>query len=179
MKKLNSHLLITAAVLALAAVIIPTSVRADDRSDRDSRQFEVVSFVEHFSSFDGTNGTLDGDVVLAGKFNDRGTRHEQFTVVGANNDGSEVYIIGSGVITAAKGTITMRFTGTIHFTSADIAYVEGPESVTGGTGAYANARGRGSFIATQDSANPVNQLVGTVELKWGDRRGESGDSASN
>ncbi|MDQ6809636.1 MAG: hypothetical protein M3Z64_09475 [Verrucomicrobiota bacterium] len=146
------------AVLATAlCAVAPLSVKAD--SDR-----LVVSFTEHFSAFDGTKGQLDGDVALAGKYNDKGTRHEDFVVTGANKDGSEVYINITGTIMATQGTIALQACGTIHFKTDKIAYVEGPESIIGGTGAYVDASGKGSFIASQDMAGAPNQIVGTFTI---------------
>jgi hypothetical protein len=149
-------------VIALCA-FAPLSVWADEHPDRDNKNYQLVSFTESFTSFDGTKGSLDGNVVLAGKYNDKGTRHEDFTIIGANKDGTEVYITVTGTITTSQGTMSLKATGTIHFTSAEFAYVEGPESIIGGTGAYANARGKGSFVTTQDGAGDPYQIVGTFE----------------
>ncbi|MDQ6809613.1 MAG: hypothetical protein M3Z64_09360 [Verrucomicrobiota bacterium] len=153
------------AVIALAlCAVAPLPSRADERPNRDNKNYQVVSFDEQITSFDGKKGSLDGNVVLAGKYNDKGTRHEDFTVVGANKDGSEAYITITGTITASQGTMTLTAIGTIHFTSQGFYYVEGPESIVGGTGAYANSRGKGSFIATQDNtAAPAPRVVGTFE----------------
>lgn len=158
----------TIAVIALCA-FAPLSIWADEHPDRDHKDYQLVSFTESFSSFDGTKGSLDGNVVLAGKYNDKGTRHEDFTVVGANKDGSEVYLTVTGTITTSKGTMLMKATGTIHFTSGDFSYVEGPESIVGGTGAYANARGKGSFVASQDGEGAPYQIVGTFEAHMSDK----------
>ncbi|MFN2476119.1 MAG: hypothetical protein ABR526_07260 [Chthoniobacterales bacterium] len=149
---------ISKAVLAIAlCAVAPLSLKAD--SDR-----LVVSFTEHFGAFDGTKGSLDGDVTLAGKYNDKGTRHEDFVVTGANKDGSEVYLNVTGTIKATQGTISLQGSGTIHFKTDKLAYVEGPESIIGGTGAYAVASGKGSFIASQDMAGSPEQVVGTFTI---------------
>lgn len=155
------------AVIALAlCALAPLSVMADEHPDRDNKNYQLVSFNESITTFDGKagKGSLDGAVVLAGKYNDKGTRHEDFTVVGANKDGTEAYLTITGTIRASQGTMTLTATGTLHFTSDGFYYVEGPESIVGGTGAYANARGKGSFVATQDNttAGPP-QVVGTFE----------------
>jgi hypothetical protein len=156
--------LTTIATLALCA-FAPLPLLADEHPNRDDKNYQLVSFTEYFTAFDGTRGSLDGNVVLAGKYNDKGTRHEDFTVTGANKDGSEVYIAITGTITTSQGTMELKATGTIHFTSGEFAYVEGPESITGGTGAYANVRGKGSFVTTQDGAGDPYQIVGTFEAK--------------
>jgi hypothetical protein len=150
------------AVIAVAlCAIAPLPLKAQANSASD---YQVVSFTEHFTSFDGAKGSLDGTVVLAGKYNDKGTRHEDFTVIGANKDGSEVYITVTGTITASAGTMSLIATGTIHFVSDEFAYVEGAESITGGTGAYADASGKGSFVASQDGAGDPFQIVGTFKM---------------
>ncbi len=155
------------AVIALAlCAVAPLPLLADERPNRDNKNYQVVSFDEQLK-FDPAagKGSLDGNVVLTGKYSDKGTRHEDFTVVGANKDGTEAYITITGTITASQGTMTLTAIGTIHFTSQGFYSVEGPESIVGGTGAYANARGKGNFIATQDnnggSAPP--HVVGTFE----------------
>lgn len=148
------------AIIALALGVIAALPLKAGAAD----EFLLVSFTESFTSFDGMKGSLDGNVVLAGKYNDKGTRHEDFVVTGANKDGSLVTIAVTGKITTSKGTISLKATGTIHFTSNEFAYVEGPESITGGTGAYANATGKGSFITTQDQAGDPYQIVGTVSI---------------
>jgi uncharacterized protein with beta-barrel porin domain len=158
----------TIAVIALCA-FAPLSTWADEHPDRDNKNYQLVSFTESFSSFDGTKGSLDGSVVLTGKYNDKGTRHEDFTIIGANKDGSEVYLTVTGTITTSQGTMLMKATGTIHFTSGDFAYVEGPESIIGGTGAYADARGKGSFVTTQDQGGAPYQIVGTFEAQMSNK----------
>ena len=154
----------TIATCALCA-FAPLPLLADEHPDRDNKSYQLVSFNERITGFDQATGkgSLDGDVVLAGKYNDKGTRHEDFTVVGANKDGTEAYITVTGTITASQGTMTLTATGTIHFVSDAYYYVEGPESIVGGTGAYANARGKGSFVTTQDNTVGPPQAVGTFE----------------
>jgi hypothetical protein len=125
----------------------------------------LMSFNETLDS----NTTLDGNIILTGAISDRGTRHEDFSVVSVNNDGSQVVVTGTSTITTASGTITTKFTGTIYFDNATfnstlLAYVEGTESVTGGTGAYAGVSGKpGTFEATLDYT--TGGAVGVFEAK--------------
>lgn len=156
---MNRTIATVLAVMSYGLAVTTASAQMNSANQR-----EIVSFTEHFTSFDGTKGSLDGKVFLAGQYNDTGTRHEDFTVIGQNQDGSEVFITITGKITASQGTMSLIATGTIHFTSGKIAYVEGPETITGGTGAYANARGKGSFVCTQDSAGNPDQIVGTFNI---------------
>jgi hypothetical protein len=125
----------------------------------------LMSFNETLDS----SSTLDGNIILTGAINDRGTRHEDFSVVSVNNDGSQVVVSGTSSITTAHGTISTKWTGTIYFDNATfgstlLAYIEGTESVTGGTGAYAGVTGKpGTFEATLDYA--TGGVVGVFEAK--------------
>lgn len=136
------------AVLTISFLSLGLTVaQADDKS-------LLMSFNETLTS----NSTLDGSITLTGAFSERGTRHEDFAVVHVNHDGSQVVVAGTSTITTASGTMTTQFRGTIYFDNATfdstlLAYVEGTESVTGGTGAYAGATGHGTFEATLDYTN--------------------------
>ena len=51
--------------------------------------------------------------------------------------------------------MTTQWRGAIPTTASNptqLAYIEGTESITGGTGTYAGARGHGTFEATVDYA---------------------------
>lgn len=152
---------IAAAFLVLACCASFT-VSAQAGSEKDAI---LMSFNEYLTS----NSTLDGNVTLTGAISERGTRHEDFTVVSVNKDGSQVVVSGTSTITTSSGTITTKFTGTIYFDNATfnstlLAYIEGTESVTGGTGAYAGVVGKpGTFEATLDYTN--GNVVGVFEAK--------------
>jgi hypothetical protein len=122
----------------------------------------LMSFNETLTS----NSTLDGNITLTGAFSERGTRHEDFAVIHVNHDGSQVVVAGTSTITTASGTMTTQWRGTIYFDNATfestlLAYIEGTESVTGGTGAYAGATGHGTFEATLDYTN--GNVLGVFE----------------
>lgn len=122
----------------------------------------LMSFNETLTS----DSTLDGNITLTGAFSERGTRHEDFAVIHVNNDGSQVVVAGTSTITSASGTMTTQWRGTIYFDNATfdstlLAYIEGTESVTGGTGAYAGATGHGTFEATLDYTN--GNVLGVFE----------------
>ena len=140
---------------------------SDDNDKRSDDGNLLISFEENFANLapDGTSGDLDGKATLAGVDNDKGARHEHFTVTSVSKDGTRVGITGTSRIIGAKGTLFAQFTGTIYF-SADpnIAYVEGVESITGGTGDLRERAGKGTFEATQDFAGQPYQVVGVVEL---------------
>ena len=153
-------------ILAASALIVCFAFTLAS-AHADPEKFLLVSFEENvmFNNNTGT-GTLDGKATFAGVFNDRCTRHEDFHVVSVSKDGSQVNIAGTSTFFGmnAGDTLTTSFTGTIHF-SADpaISYVDGVEKITGGTGAYADARGKGTFEATQDFAGNY-QVVGVFEV---------------
>lgn len=165
----NLKLPIAAAFLVLACCAFLTATAATAPVAQDL----LMSFNETLTS----NSTLDGNVILTGAISVRGTRHEDFSVVSVNADGSQVVVSGTSTITipatvfpvAAAGTITTKFTGTIYFDNATIdstalAYVQGVETVTGGTGAYAGVSGKpGTFEATLDYTN--GNAVGVFEAK--------------
>jgi hypothetical protein len=159
MKNLTSR--IAAAFLVLACCASFTVTAATPPAAKDL----LMSFNEYLDS----SSTLDGNVTLTGAISERGTRHEDFSVVSANSDGSQVVVSGTSTITTASGTITTKFTGTIYFDNAtfgstQLAYIEGTESVTGGTGAYAGVAGKpGTFEATLDYV--TGNVVGVFEAK--------------
>jgi hypothetical protein len=159
MKKLTSVIAVALLVLAWCAsftVAAATSPAAQDL---------LMSFNETLDS----QTTLDGNVTLTGAISERGTRHEDFSVVSVNKDGSQVVVAGTSLITTASGTISTKWTGTIYFDNATfnstlLAYIEGTESVTGGTGAYAGVTGKpGTFEATLDYSN--GNVLGVFEAK--------------
>ena len=154
------------AAFALSACLAFTLVSAR----ADTEKFLLVSFQENvmFNPHTGT-GTLDGKATFAGTFYDRCTRHEDFHVVSVNNDGTQVVIAGTSTFYGmnAGDTLTTSFTGTIHFSSDQtqaISYVEGVENITGGTGVYLGALGKGTFEATQDFA-ATPKVVGVFEVR--------------
>jgi hypothetical protein len=158
MKKQTS--LIAAAFLALVCCAFTVTATTPPAA-KDL----LMSFNETLDS----SSTLDGNVTLTGAISDRGTRHEDFSVVSVNSDGSQVVVSGTSLITTASGTISTKFTGTIYFDNATfgstlLAYIEGTESVTGGTGAYAGVTGKpGTFEATLDYSN--GGVLGVFEAK--------------
>jgi hypothetical protein len=163
--------------IAVASVIICFSLGAgaaqagDDRnsnSDKrsDDGKFLLISFDENFSACPTcgpSQSTIDGTTTLAGAFSDKGPRHQDNTVVSVSSDGKQVVVTGTVRISGSKGMLTTQYTGTIQFDgTTNIAYIEGTEYITGGTGAYAKAKGNGTFEATIDF--DTNNIVGVAEL---------------
>jgi hypothetical protein len=159
MKNIKLSLLgIMATVVML--VLPASSTLASDRHSEESQEL-LISFDENFSA---CNGCIDGTTTLAGAFSDKGPRHQDNTVVSQSSDGKQVVVTGTVRITGSKGMLTTHYTGTIQFDgTTSIAYIEGVEFITGGTGAYAGARGKGTFEATIDF-DTLN-IVGVAELK--------------
>ncbi len=165
MNKLTRRSLLTLSALAAGALpLSPMMLKADEHPDRTSRDYQLMSFVENISSFNpnaGT-GTLNGEIVLSGRYNGKGTRHEEFHVIAVTTDGSPI-IQGTSTITTPQGKMETVFTATIHARSNNFYYVEGFEAITSGTGAYKNAQAAGSFVATQDNTASPPKVVGTFE----------------
>jgi hypothetical protein len=149
--------------IAVASVLVCFSLGAgaaragDDRHDDNDKdgKFLLISFDEMFTS----GSTIDGMSTLAGAFSDEGTRHEDFTTT---QNGNEVTVTGTVRIVGSKGTLTTQFTGVIP-AGSNPTYIEGTEYITGGTGVYAGARGKGTFEATLDFN--TGKIVGVAEMK--------------
>jgi hypothetical protein len=149
--------------IAVASVLVCFSLGAgaaqagDDRHDDNDKdgKFLLISFDENFTG----NSTIDGTTTLAGAFSDKGTRHQDFTTT---QNGNEVTVTGTIHIVGSKGNLATQFTGVIPVGS-NPTYIEGTEYITGGTGVYAGARGKGTFEATIDFA--TGNIVGVAELK--------------
>jgi hypothetical protein len=109
----------------------------------------IISFDENFSQCDGC---IDGTTTLAGAYSDKGSRHQDNMIVGQSPDGKHVYVTGTVTITGdSGGVLTTQYSGTIVFDGiTNIAYISGTEYITGGTGMYTGANGRGAFEATID-----------------------------
>jgi hypothetical protein len=123
----------------------------------DSPKFLMISFDENFTS----NSTIDGTTALAGAFSDKGTRHYNFTT---QQVGNEVVVKGTILITASQGTISATFTGTIPANGSNPNYIEGTETLTSGTGAYASlSNAHGTFDATIDFS--TGNIVGVGEFQ--------------
>lgn len=149
--RLRAGLAVTCIALSLTGAQAGDGKSSETDNNSNHEKPFLMSFNESFTS----QTTLDGDVTMTGAISERGTRHEDFAVIHVNPDGSQVVVAGTSTITTASGTVTTRFTGTIYFDLAtfdttQLAYIEGIESITGGTGPYANARGHGTFEATID-----------------------------
>jgi hypothetical protein len=163
--RLLAALTITCCALAFAGAQAGDAQRPDNDNNSGRERSILMSFNESFTS----QTTLDGDITLTGGISVRGTRHEDFSVLHVNHDGSEVVVGGTSTITASGGTITTRFVGTIYFDNAtfpvtQLAYIEGTESVTGGTGVYAGVMGEpGTFEATIDYTTGAG--IGVFEAK--------------
>jgi hypothetical protein len=163
MKNLKTYTSRIAATLllltGLALLALPAS--ATDIKPENSK-FVLISFDEHFST---CPGCIDGTTTLAGAFSDKGARHQDNTVLSVSSDGKQVVVTGKVTISGSQGTLYTQYTGTIQFDgTTSIAYIEGTEFILpGGTGAYANAQGKGTFEATIDFQ--TLNIVGVAELQ--------------
>ena len=154
LKSLGIKSLGISTILVLAVVFSATSAFASSPS---SPKFLLISFNENFTS----NSTIDGTTALAGAFSDTGTRHYNFTT---QQVGNQVVVTGTIVITASQGTINATFTGTIPANGSSPNYIEGTETLTSGTGAYAGlSNAHGTFEATIDFN--TGNIVGVGEFQ--------------
>jgi hypothetical protein len=141
------------AILVLLVAFLATSAFAD------SPKFLMISFDENFTS----DSTIDGTTTLAGAFSDTGTRHYNFTT---QQIGNQVVVTGTILITASQGTISAKFTGTIPANGSNPNYIEGTETLTSGTGAYAGlSNAHGTFEATIDFSTGNIVGVGDFQVK--------------
>ena len=125
---MKSYLYTAALVAALfvsAGLASSTaSAPADARNVRESEL--VVSFDEAFTG----DSTIDGETTLAGAYNDKGSRHQDFTV---RQSGNIVQVSGTITITTSHGTLISEFAGQLSATN-NPTFIEGVETLTGGPG---------------------------------------------
>ena len=164
--KTNQYSFLRGAVTLIALAImacVPNQTFAGNDSiavDETSVSQTAPSAVSHnlvmsFNETLITSTTLAGPVTLTGAVSARGTRAQVFVVTGQNSDGSQVYITGTSTIVTTGGTMTTSLIGVIHydlatFPTTQLAYLEGLEFITVGTGVYAGATGIGAFEGTLD-----------------------------
>jgi hypothetical protein len=164
--KINQYSFVHGAATLIALAIMactPNQTFAGDGSiavDETSVSQTAPSIASHnlvmsFNETLLTSTTLAGPVTLTGVVSARGAREQAFVVTGQNGDGSVVYLIGTSTIITTGGTMTSSFYGAIHydlatFTTTQLAYLDGVEFITVGTGVYAGAMGYGAFEATLD-----------------------------
>lgn len=167
MKNLKTYTSRIAATLLLVTGLALLALPAPAAEDHENSKFVLISFDENFTACaPGEAGPdcIDGTTALAGAFSDKGARHQDNTTVSVSKDGKQVVVTGTVRITGSKGILYTKYTGTIQFDgTTSIAYVEGTESITGGTGVYAGAAGKGTFEATIDF--DTNNIVGVAELQ--------------
>jgi hypothetical protein len=155
-----------ASLLLASSALLALPASAADNQPENSK-FVLISFDENFTNCapgEAGPGCIDGTTTLAGAFSDKGSRHQDNTVVSASKDGKQVVVTGKVRISGSKGILFTKYTGTIQFDgTTNIAYIEGTESITGGTGVYLGAAGKGTFEATIDF--DTGNIVGVAELQ--------------
>jgi hypothetical protein len=161
-KTYTSRIATTLLLLTGLALLALPALAADNH---ENSKFVLISFDENFTG-DCAPGDpcIDGTTTMAGAFSDKGARHQDNTIVSVSKDGKQVVVTGTVTITGSKGTLFTKYTGTIQFDgTTNIAYIEGNESITGGTMAYVGAAGKGTFEATIDF--DTGNIVGVAELQ--------------
>ena len=154
--KMKSYLYTAALVAALfVSVGLASSTASAPADARNTRESElVVSFDEAFTG----DSTIDGETTLAGAYNDKGSRHYDFTI---RQSGNIAQVSGTITITTSHGTLISEFAGQLSATN-NPTFIEGVETLTGGTGIYAHAVGRGVFKASVDFE--TGKIVGIAQF---------------
>ena len=91
--------------------------------------------------------------------NDSGATHAVVHVTGVKNDFATIE--GTHTFGSAAGTFTDHFTGTLGPLSSPREIAEGHWTIVSGTGAYADARGSGTFTVEVDG--PTGTATGAHE----------------
>lgn len=141
--------ILLALTLVLALVVAPGAAEAAKKKTRDLRGTIHMAVI-------GPNGQ-DGSK-FAGEYVGRplGTAALLFRNTVANNVST-----GRGLIYTKKGTIRARTTNQIQPQSDGSVLFPGTFRITGGTGRYKGARGRGTF----DGVLPANSTIFELEVE--------------
>jgi len=137
-------------VLVLTVVVggllaLPLTASANDEN-------RVVVGVElHFTGPNSASGTFSAALAVS----DSGSTSATFTVTPREDD--EGVLEGNEVFNGMLGSFTVHFRGTAFPLSSQRQVGEGRWRVISGTRAYANLRGRGSFLVVADN------VTGTVK----------------
>jgi hypothetical protein len=164
-------LVLSAAVLAAGAVMLPFAAIAGDDKRGDERRddkrlvlterLQVTGFVQATGA-----GTLAGTFVAAGAVNEAGTVAATFTLLpGKRGCGT---LTGTHVLTGAAGTLSVRTDARAcpyPPGTPPRSFVRGKWRVVSGTGAYAGLEGKGVIIATADFATGVITIARDGKVK--------------
>jgi hypothetical protein len=144
------------AILLITALLVGYAGQEGRVLAADAQQRVMIS---ERMQLTGPN-TQAGTWVGAGAVNDAGSGAATFTVVPHGNDAG--LLTGTHVLTGSSGTITIE---TIAFVrpfpppTPPRAMAEGTWRIVGGTGAYADLKGRGKVYATADFATGEITIV--------------------
>ena len=69
------------------------------------------------------------------------------------------YLTGSELLRGTRGTLTLRWSGTQHWSGRQWGRLSGSWSVVAGTGAYADRSGRGWFVRDKAATRFVGSLI--------------------
>lgn len=141
----KSWLALVLVVLVGGLLALPLAASANDEK-------RVVIGVEvHLTGPNSASGTFSAALAVS----DSGTTTATFTVTPSHDD--EGVLDGDQVFSGTLGSFTVHFRGTAFPLSSLRQVGEGRWRVTSGTLAYANLRGKGSFLVVADA------VAGTVK----------------
>lgn len=145
----------TAAVAAAAALV---AVPLTSASSVDTK-LQIGYSLRLFGVGIGPGGTA-GTFVASGAVRDAGTAtgHSTVTPFGNGGDGR---LVGSVTLSGQLGTITEEFEGIAGPLGAPHSAARGTFRIVGGTGAYADLHGHGTFLTVADFS--TGQAVRTEE----------------
>jgi hypothetical protein len=147
----RNALKLAGAAGALALAGVPSAAFATEAGGEE-RLF--IGFNVHAIGPSATAGTF----VMSGRFEDSGTSTASPTVTPIEN-ADHGRLSGDQQFVGQLGTIFTHFEGIAFPNNSPHPVGEGRFEILSGTGAYADARGRGSFLVVVDAIS--NQFIGT------------------
>jgi len=133
----------TLAALTAASLAVPLAASGD----RHELERLAIGIRVDFTSATHASGTF----VACCAVNDSGTATAVVTSFVPKPNGSEARFEATERFVGSQGTFTLALRGTTGPLTSPRHIARGHWSVTGGTGAYADLRGNGSFMAVTDT----------------------------
>jgi hypothetical protein len=140
------RLIIGFALAALTAGSLAVPLAAS--GDRHERERLAIGIRVDFTDATHASGTF----VACCAVNDSGTATADVTSFVPKQNGNEARFEATETLVGSQGTFTLALRGTTGPLTSPRHIARGRWSVTGGTGAYADLRGNGSFTAVTDTA---------------------------
>jgi hypothetical protein len=156
--------LIAAGFAAAAALVSVPLTAASSAGSSGNERIEIGYSLRLFGVGIGPGGTA-GTFVASGAVRDSGTERGESTVTPFGNRG-EGRLVGTSTLVGQLGTITMEWHGIAGPLGALHTAARGTFRIVGGTGAYADLHGQGTFLTVADFS--TNQAIRTDDGRAGD-----------